>query len=383
MALQASGSISASQIRNEFAGVTQVSFSDYFRHAEPTDGLEDFSETYTSANNSGIPTSGAIKFSDFYSKYREVMFKVGSGNVRENANTSTLFSTYWGTNVPKRLKNNGTIGATSTANAALVVSSDISSTLVIDNAGSIQGAGGAAGAANGGNGGTGGTAILLNSFCSINNTGTIYGGGGGGGAGTAGGAGGAGANGSVPGSSGSTCDANFACQSAWNNSNGNQRLVFFAVYPQCCSIALNVVGVTNYYNNPATTTYGGTGGSGGNGGNGGVGQGYVQAATNAPALDTPGGPVTAPALDTPGGPTSGDAPTGGATAGGVGGNGGIGGNGAGFGSTGGNGTQGGTGTNGNVGGLPVGTGGAAGYYLYLSRNVSWIAQGTTAGNIFF
>ena len=66
MALQASGSISASQIRNEFAGVTQVSFSKYFRHAEPTNGLEDFSETYTSANNSGIPTSGAIKFSDFY-----------------------------------------------------------------------------------------------------------------------------------------------------------------------------------------------------------------------------------------------------------------------------------------------------------------------------
>jgi hypothetical protein len=42
MALQASGSsISDSQIRNEFAGVAQVSFSQYFRHAEPTDGLED------------------------------------------------------------------------------------------------------------------------------------------------------------------------------------------------------------------------------------------------------------------------------------------------------------------------------------------------------
>ena len=373
MALQASGSISASQIRNEFAGVTQVSFSDYFRHAEPTDGLEDFSETYTSANNSGIPTSGAIKFSDFYSKYREVMFKVGSVNVRENANTSTLFDTYWGTNVPKRLKNNGTIGATSTANVALTVNSNISNTLVIDNAGSIQGAGGAAGAANGGNGGDGGTAIVLNSLCSINNTGTIYGGGGGGGAGTAGGAGGAGANGSVPGSSGSTCDADFPCQAAYNGGLG--------IVSGCCFIAFNVVGKTNYYNNPATTTYGGTGGSGGNGGNGGVGAGYGQTATNAPALDTTGGPVTAPALGATGGPTSGDAPTGGATAGGVGGNGGIGGNGAGFGSTGGNGTQGGTGTNGSVGDLPVGTGGAAGYYLYFSRNVSWIAQGTVAGRV--
>ena len=381
MALQASGPISASQIRNEFAGVTQVSFSDYFRHAEPTDGLEDFSETYTSANNSGVPTTGAIKFSDFYSKYREVMYKVGSGYVRENANTSTLFDTYWGTNVPKRLKNNGTIGATSTANAALTVSSNISNTLVIDNAGSIQGAGGAAGVRNGTiNGGNGGTAILLNSFCSINNTGTIYGGGGGGGAGTKGGTGGNGANGSVPGSSGSTCDADFSCFTAWSNSNKN-AIQFFSNYPQCCTISFNIVGVTKYYNNPATTTYGGTGGSGGDGGNGGVGAGYGQTATNAPALDTTGGPVTAPALDTPGGPTSGDAPTGGATAGGVGGNGGIGANGVGFGSTGGNGTQGGTGTNGSVGVLPVGTGGAAGYYLYFSRNVSWIAQGTVAGRI--
>ena len=379
MALQASGSISASQIRNEFAGVTQVSFSDYFRHAEPTDGLEDFSETYTSANNSGIPTSGAIKFSDFYSKYREVMFKVGSVNVRENANTSTLFDTYWGTNVPKRLKNNGTIGATSTANAALTVSSDISNTLVIDNAGSIQGAGGVAGAANGGNGGDGGTAILLNSFCSINNTGTIYGGGGGGGAGTAGGTGGNGANGSYSafvGYSGcylfaATFGGCSGCPGGYQNCGCNY--VGGNVYQQFCNPPV--------YNTVYTT--GGTGGTGGDGGNGGVGAGYGQAATNAPALDTTGGPVTAPALDTPGGPTSGDAPTGGATAGEVGGNGGVGGNGAGFGSTGGNGTQGGTGTNGSVGGTPVGTGGGPGYYLYLSRNVSWIAQGTTAGNIFF
>ena len=402
MALQASGPISASQIRNEFAGVTQVSFSDYFRHAEPTDGLEDFSETYTSANNSGVPTTGAIKFSDFYSKYREVMYKVGSGNVRENANTSTLFDTYWGTNVPKRLKNNGTIGATSTANVALTVNSDISSTLVIDNAGSIQGVGGAAGAANGGNGGDGGTAIVLYSYCYINNTGTIYGGGGGGGAGTKGGTGGNGANGLVDGGTTTTtiftedAGCNLANQIYRCDGNEQNRTNALANYINSgCTEGPNVFNTcgspgptsghgrysTTTTDNPDIPTTGGTGGPGGNGGNGGVGQGYGQAATNAPALDTTGGPVTAPALDTPGGPTSGDAPTGGATAGGVGGNGGIGGNGAGFGSTGGNGTQGGTGTNGSVGGTPVGTGGAAGYYLYLSRNVSWIAQGTVAGRI--
>ena len=395
MALQSSGPISASQIRNEFAGVTQVSFSKYFRHAEPTNGLEDFSETYTSANNSGVPTTGAIKFSDFYSKYREVMYKVGSLNVRENANTSTLFDTYWGTNVPKRLKNNGTIGATSTANAALTVSANVSGSIVIENAGSIQGAGGAAGiasvTANVRNGGTGGTAILLNSFCSINNTGTIYGGGGGGGAGTKGGTGGNGSNGSYNTTASSTFQGRDSTNGCQDSCNLNSPSGAFGVGCDSCNsqfVGTFPYGYTQYncascsysYYVPNSST-GGTGGTGGDGGNGGVGAGYGQAATNAPALDTTGGPVTAPALNTTGGPTSGDAPTGGATVGSVGGNGGVGGNGVGFGSTGGNGTQGGSGTNGYVGVLPVGTGGAAGYYLYYSRNVSWIRIGTVAGRI--
>ena len=163
------------------------------------------------------------------------------------------------------------------------------------------------------------------------------------------------------------------------SSNGTAgTLSYVSVAPN--TTAANIVvqsGAARASNTVATA--GGTGGSGGNGGNGGVGQGYGQAATNAPALDTPGGPVTAPALSTPGGPTSGGG--GGATAGSVGGNGGIGANGVGFGSTGGNGTQGGSGTNGSVGVTPVGTGGAAGYYLYFSRNVTWIPQGTVAGRI--
>lgn len=383
MALQASGSISASQIRNEFAGVTQVSFSisQYFRHAEPTNGLEDFSVTYTSANNSGVSTSGAIKFSDFYSKYREVMFKVGSVNVIENANTSDLFSTYWTTNVPKKLINNGTIGATGITTAALTVSANIRNTLVIDNIGSIQGAGGAAGIAsvaeNVRNGGDGGTAILLNSLCSINNTGTIYGGGGGGGAGTKGGTGGNGSNGSYQQGNGfgpsylysASTGGCTGCPDGYRNDGCFELDLKPKVYQTYCGAPVYTT----------VNTTGGTGGTGGDGGNGGVGAGYGQTATTAPALDTTGGPVTAPALNTTGGPTSGGG--GSATAGSVGGNGGIGGNGVGFGSTGGNGTQGVYGTNGYLGGTPVGAGGAAGYYLYFSRNLSGILQGTTAGRI--
>ena len=400
MALQSSGPISASQIRNEFAGVTQVSFSKYFRHAEPTDGLEDFSGTYTSANNSGVPTTGAIKFSDFYSKYCEVMFKVGSVNVIENANTSTLFDNYWGTNVPKRLKNNGTIGATSTANAALTVSANVSGSIVIVNNGNIQGAGGAAGAI-GTDGGNGGNAIFLSSSCSIINTGTIYAGGGGGGGGTAGGAGGKGGDGSYNETTYSNCTWGGSGTSYWNGkayvctddggasscSRAEPANIYrssgcggnYAIGNGCACD--NCQGLCSNTASKATT--GGTGGTGGNGGNGGVGQGYNQTKTNAPALGTTGGPVTAPALGTTGGPTSGSGTHAGNGA--QGGNGGLGGNGGDWGTAGGDGvqgTKGGDGGNGyaadgitvlndgvtgSLGATPIAKGGSSGYSIVNSH----------------
>jgi hypothetical protein len=389
MALQSSGPISASQIRNEFAGVTQVSFSKYFRHAEPTDGLEVFSGTYTSANNSGVPTSGAIKFSDFYSKYREVLYVAGSP--KTNLVTSTIFSDYWTTNVPKRLRNESTIGATSTGNAALTVSASVSGSIVIVNNGNIQGAGGAAGAI-GADGGNGGNAIFLSSSCSITNTGTIYAGGGGGGGGTAGGAGGNGGSGSYNTTASSTFQGRDSTNSCQQSCDLNSPSGAFGVGCQSCNsqfVGTFPYGYTQY--NCASCFYsyyvlnsstGGTGGTGGNGGNGGVGQGYDQTKTNAPALDTTGGPVTAPALNTTGGPTSGSGTHAGNGA--AGGNGGLGGNGGDWGTAGGDGVQGTKGSNGgngyaadgntvlnngvtgSFGATPIAKGGSPGYSIVNS-----------------
>lgn len=56
MALQASGAISLSQIQTEFGGSNPVSLSEYYRGG-----------IYTSYNNSGVPTTGAISLSNFYS----------------------------------------------------------------------------------------------------------------------------------------------------------------------------------------------------------------------------------------------------------------------------------------------------------------------------
>ena len=55
MPLQASGAISLSQIQSEFGGSNPIALSEYYRNG-----------SYVNSNASSIPTSGQIKFSDFY-----------------------------------------------------------------------------------------------------------------------------------------------------------------------------------------------------------------------------------------------------------------------------------------------------------------------------
>ena len=105
---------------------------------------------------------------------------------------ATLFGTDWTASQDKilNISSGVTVGAT-VGNAAILVSSGMGGTLVINNAGTITGHGGTAGASSGagninsgrpgGDGGDGGDAISVASTgVTINNTGTISGGGGGG-----------------------------------------------------------------------------------------------------------------------------------------------------------------------------------------------------------
>jgi hypothetical protein len=55
MPLQTSGAISLSQIQSEFGGSNPISLSEYYRNG-----------SYVNSNSSNIPTSGQIKFSNFY-----------------------------------------------------------------------------------------------------------------------------------------------------------------------------------------------------------------------------------------------------------------------------------------------------------------------------
>jgi hypothetical protein len=301
-----------------------------------------------------------------------------------NADAQSYFgSTDWTRSVRKRLVINGgvVVGSTNPSAAALSITAGVVGAFVLENNGSIQGAGGLGGVANGGNGGKGGNAIIINNkgtggTVSITNNGNIYAGGGGGGAGTKGGTGGQGGSGS---------NTYLASQSFPNAGNCTSyfNLCFFgapspgrtaacnAYNAQCCGSTNGCP--NNEYATESTT--GGNGGEGGNGGNGGVGQGYAQSAAGGAAGS---------------GGASGGAGGTNAGSGGNGGTGGTGGTGGGLGADGSNGSQGNTGdtgASGNVGSgsgglagdLPVGIRGLVGYYINGIDNLNGGVGGTVGG----
>ena len=305
-----------------------------------------------------------------------------------NADAQSYFgSTDWTRSVRKRLVINGgvVVGSTNPSAAALSITAGVVGAFVLENNGSIQGAGGLGGVANGGNGGKGGNAIIINNkgtggTVSITNNGSIYAGGGGGGAGTKGGTGGKGVDGSYTTSTyvEQSCPSYDGQCPTWYSNCTNSGLdlttrnIFCSLYYAGCPSYYDCSYYT--YSEPIATT-GGNGGEGGNGGNGGVGQGYAQSAAG-------GAGGAAGAGGAGGGQNAGT--------GGQGGTGGTGGTGGGLGADGSNGLQGNTGdtgTSGNVsggsggsaGGLPVGIRGLAGYYINGIDNLNGGVGGTVGG----
>ena len=319
-----------------------------------------------------------------------------------NADAQSYFgSTDWTRSVRKRLVINGgvVVGSTNPSAAALIITAGVVGAFVLENNGSIQGAGGLGGVANGGNGGKGGNAIIIHNkgtggTVSITNNGSIYAGGGGGGAGTKGGTGGKGGDGNYQVNNPTQYFQEIAsCNLAWGQWTCSFNAVALANYnssgcvaaPYGRTITCNAFGfadnstgngIYQTQNNYSTVdTTGGNGGEGGNGGNGGVGQGYAQSAA--------GGAAGAAGAGGAAGGTN-------AGTGGQGGTGGTGGTGGGLGADGSNGSQGNTGdtgTSGNVSGgtggtageLPVGIRGLAGYYINGIDNLNGGVGGTVGG----
>ena len=296
-----------------------------------------------------------------------------------NADAQSYFgSTDWTRSVRKRLVINGgvVVGSTNPGAAALSITAGVVGAFVLENNGSIQGAGGLGGVANGGNGGKGGNAIIINNkgtggTVSITNNGSIYAGGGGGGAGTKGGTGGKGGDGSYEYLASQSFPNAANCSLAFNQCASGNTTACNVFNANCCGSFQGCP--NNQYATESTT--GGNGGEGGNGGNGGVGQGYAQSAAG-------GSGGAAGAAGAAGGTNAGT--------GGQGGTGGTGGTGGGLGADGSNGSQGNTGdtgTSGNVsggsggsaGGLPVGIRGLVGYYINGIDNLNGGVGGTVGG----
>ena len=195
MALQSSGQISFSQIADEF-GVPSGNRLGSYRVVESVGSLSNL------PLDSGIPQSGQIRFTDFYSKRLNIVVDCYSGstefrvNARAKYNNNNLrviggFRGAPGSGSGKKIfiNVNKTFGSASgsVSNVALRTGSWESGTtlqLDIGSSGQIFGAGGQGGNANGGAGGNGTSALGIEySGATLINNGYIQCGYGGGGAG--------------------------------------------------------------------------------------------------------------------------------------------------------------------------------------------------------
>ena len=205
MALQASGQIKYSEIITEFGTPNNGGLGEY-RVSENVGSLSNL------PLDTGVPQSGQIKFSDFYSKrLNQVvdLHSIGNGTSRQdakdrwsNGNVHIVGSTKTGKTQPPDTQDdrviinvNNTIGSaqgTQTHCALKTGTWDSGTALVIEigasgklyGSGGDGGDGGSANNGRGGDGGTGSSALGIQYACTINNLGVIqsgYGGGGGGG----------------------------------------------------------------------------------------------------------------------------------------------------------------------------------------------------------
>ena len=189
MAIKSSGSLSMTEIVDEFGGTVPHSLSEYYRNGGAVPG-----------NNTNVPTSGTISMSNFYNAVNEIQVTISSNTT--NYHLSSAFGSNWSTAVPKRLiiSSSATVGS-SNGDPAMTINGSMGGTLTVQNSGSIQGTGGLGSSS--GAGSAGSTAVRTDqngNITFINNAGaSIYGGGGGGGRGGNGGTGGAGGTGGTGG----------------------------------------------------------------------------------------------------------------------------------------------------------------------------------------
>lgn len=408
MAISSTGSVSYSQVRNEYVAASgSVSASQLYRGGTYVRG--NAADNLSTNLAASVPTSGVITADNFRGTAKGFRYTYTADAT--NQNISALFGDDYDLDYPKEviIDSGVELGATSITEEALEADTGnggLTGTLTITNNGTITGRGGAAGQA-------GGDAFEANVTCTFVNNGTVRAGGGGGGAGGSGGRGGTGGQGRYQQAYSTWSSWQYyvymnqtkrAALNYWLNGQQNttnwrwQGLNATNIGLQSSyasggyqyqrgssQIQVAYMGgevTVRYYQirRYPTTAYqwiytsGGGGGYGGGGGAGGAGAGYQQTAgSGAGGAGGQGGQY---------GQTN-------AGRGGTGGTGGTGGSGGTFGAAGGNGATGNTGATGQGGNYQGGAGGqggsggqaggAAGNYLRGSTNVTFTNNGTVQG----
>ena len=178
MALPASGTLSLSEIQTEFGGVNPIGISEYYRNGG-----------YVTSNNTSVPISGPISFSNFYGAFKLFTLTISTDTKQANLSTLATSAGWDGSEPLEVIINSGVyVWSDSTTVPGLLVNVN---NVIIFNSGYIMGRGGNGGTSRGtGNiaAQAGGSAINVTATGVLltNNASAFIAGGGGGGAGATG-----------------------------------------------------------------------------------------------------------------------------------------------------------------------------------------------------
>lgn len=168
MALPSSGTLRLSQIQTEFGGSNPISMSEYYRGGP-----------YVTTNNTGVPTSGAIRIGNFYGAVKQFSLTITTNYFTTQDLRSLAIAAGWNQSDALLVTNNAIFSSDTTGAAALTINGSFPNGLIFVNNSYVVGMGGRGGDA-GANGSPGGTALAVGSSVTITNNGVLAGGGGGG-----------------------------------------------------------------------------------------------------------------------------------------------------------------------------------------------------------
>jgi hypothetical protein len=171
--------ITLAEVQTEFGGANPINMSEYYRGGP-----------YVTANNTNVPTSGAISMSNFYGANKSFIVTISSNSTNVDV-AALLTNAGWDGNrfFQVTIDAGVTAYATSTGVAGLTINGSYPLGFTIVNNGAIMGAGGAGGVYSTFNGGAGGPALSITNSSTtapmsvVNNSGAYIAGGGGGGGG--------------------------------------------------------------------------------------------------------------------------------------------------------------------------------------------------------